>query len=81
MIAAQLASDSFKNVVQLCCSMLNRPWGPMSGNMSSDRSQDIHKSYRIRGLLFGKQRSTITGKIFLSEDKLNVCDHGWGTVG
>ena len=49
----------------------------MSGNLSSDRSQDTLEACRAKGLLFGEQRSIIVGKICLSEYVLIVCDDGW----
>ena len=45
----------------------------LTGNMSSDRS----RSFRTKGLLFEKQRINMAGKVCLSEDMFEVCDHGW----
>ena len=66
------------NETQLCGSMLDRPWEPMSGNLSSDRSQYTIETFITEGPFFGEQRSGMAGKVCLSEDMLDVCDHGWG---
>ena len=50
----------------------------MSGNLSSDRSQDTYETCRTKGLLFGEQRSPMTGKVCLSEYLL---DHRTQVVG
>ena len=68
-----------QNEAQLCCSMLDRPWGPMYGNLSSDKSQRTNETCRTKILLFGEQRSTNAGKDCLSEC-VDVCDDGWGSV-
>ena len=56
--------------------MLGRPWGPMSGNLYSDRSQNTYKTCRTQGFLYGEQRSTMAGNACLSEDMLDVRDLG-----
>ena len=57
--------------------MLDRPWGSgnRSGNLSLNKPQDTYKICRTKGLLFGEQMSTLAGKVCLSEDMLDVCDH------
>ena len=41
LVVCMKSAVSLQNKAQLCCSMLDRPWGPMSGKMSSDRSRDF----------------------------------------
>ena len=38
--------------------MSDRPLGPMSGNLSSEKSQDTYNTCRTKGIFFGEQRST-----------------------
>ena len=40
----------------------------MSGKLSTDRSQYTYEISRSKGLLFGEQRSTMAGKVCLSDD-------------
>ena len=63
-----------------CSNMSDRPLGPMSGNLSSDKSQDTYNTCRTKGILFGEQRSTtMNGRQSLfSEYVLDMCDDGWG---
>ena len=35
-------AHTLQNKAQLCCSMSDMPWGPMSWDMSSDRSPDMY---------------------------------------
>ena len=41
-----------------------------------DSSQETYETLRTKSLLFGEQRSTIAGKVCLSEYVLDVCDDG-----
>ena len=47
--------------------MVDKPWGPIYGNLSSDSSHDTYKTYRTKGLLFGEQRCTMADKVCLSK--------------
>ena len=42
-------AHTLQSKAHLCCSILDKPWGPMSGDMSTDRSQDM---YNKRPLLW-----------------------------
>ena len=35
-------ANTLQNKAQLTCSMSDTPWGPMSGDMSSDKTQDMY---------------------------------------
>ena len=53
----------------------------MSANLSSNRPPETYAVCRAKGFLVGEQRSTMVDKLCLSEEILDVYDHGWGTVG
>ena len=57
----KFACLTLQNNALLCCSMLDRPWGSLSGNLSSD----IYEICGTKGLLFVEQRSTMASKIWL----------------
>ena len=60
---------SLQNKAQLCCGMLERLWGLISGNLSSGGSHGTYETCRTKGSLFRKQRTSWQAKL----PYLNVC--------
>ena len=53
----------------------------MSGTLSSNGPPETYAVCRAKGFSDGEQRSTMVDKLCLSEEILDVYDHGSGTVG
>ena len=49
--------------------------------MGADAPETCLQGLHKKGLLFGEQMSIMASKVCMSEDMLDMYDHGWGTAG
>ena len=70
----RIPTKALQNKAQLCCGMLDRPWG----RCLKTCLQTGFKILETKGLLFDGQRSTMAGKVCLFVCVLVECDNRWG---